>query len=62
MTLTFLEWVETLPEAQKAVTLKACGELRSALVDFFRALATAKSITDVNVAAGVVLNFIEGVE
>ena len=49
--LTFLEWAETLPEAQKA-----------ALVDFFRALATAKSITDVNVAAGVVLNFIEGVE
>lgn len=51
MTLTFLEWAETLPEAQ-----------HEALLDFFRSLATATSIVDVNVAAGVVLNFLTGVD
>ena len=51
MTLTFLEWADTLPEAQ-----------HEALLDFFRALARATSITDVNVAAGVVLNILKGVE
>ena len=57
--MTYEEFVETLPESDRAVDILFLTEI---LDEYFQAVAQSTGTASINVAAGIALNRLRGVE